>query len=98
MKNLLFKQWLEFADYGFDQDYAIKPKGGTQVLHGNIPYTPPSTSLIMSELVKLPSLGTYEAHRKWNNIVECCLFTTVDSRKLWRCSSWFSHGSTQGKY
>lgn len=70
MKNLLFKQWLEFADYGFDQDTRIKPRGGTQVLYGNTPYKPPSTSLIMSELSRMPPVGTYEPYRKWNNMVE----------------------------
>ena len=70
MKNLQFKTWLEFADYGFDNDQYNKPRGGTETLTGNVVHSTPDTALIISELSKMPALGPNEPRRTWNNIVE----------------------------
>lgn len=70
MKNLQFRNWFEFADYGFEKSSFNKPQGGTETLIGNVVHSPANPSLIISELSKMPALGTNEPRLKWNNIVE----------------------------
>jgi hypothetical protein len=72
MSRLLFKNWIvsEMADYGFDQDYRNKPKGGTEEMKGDEPFRRVDGSKIITELAKLPALGPNAPYQKWHDMVE----------------------------
>lgn len=72
MQHLLFKEWLlsEMADYGYDTRASSRLQGGTDIIKGDQLYDVIDATSIISELVRLPSLGPNEPIQKWDNIVE----------------------------
>lgn len=68
MEKITFRNWLEFADYGFDRKETVK--GGTKILDDAGPINPIDSSVIMSELKKMPPLGVWPARWSWQDIME----------------------------
>ena len=67
-----FKKWLlsEMANFGFEKDFKGKPKGGTDEIKGNEIFNTIDGGRIITELVKLPALGSNVPYQKWNDMVE----------------------------
>jgi hypothetical protein len=71
MRQLLFKNWLtEMADYGFNRDKYVLPKGGTEEIEGDIPFKPVNASAIMTELARLPAIGPNKVRVRWDDVIE----------------------------
>jgi len=72
MNRLLFKNWLisEMADFGYGRETWGKPKGGTQDIEGQEVFKSIDGSKIISELSRMPALGSNFPYKKWNDMVE----------------------------
>ena len=72
MQRLSFKHWIlsEFANYGFGTSATNKVKGGTEVMQGDGLFAKLNSSLIITELCKLPPLGNVEAVQIWDDSIQ----------------------------